>query len=79
MVIGDWYVAGWDGAWGSRDGGRFHYISDPELRRDDRAVVYHVDMGRSSVAAIEDLIRRLEGFHGEHPIAEVILGRGYLA
>ncbi len=77
-LIGDWYFAGWDGAWGSRDGGRFHYISDPELRRDGRAVVYHVDMGRSAVAAIEDLVRRLEGFHGEYPIRTVLIGRGFL-
>ena len=78
LLIGDWYLSGWDGAWGSRDGGRFHYISDPELRRDGRAVVYHVDLGRASVAAIEDLIRRLEGFHGAHRLHTVLLGRGYL-
>ena len=77
-VIGDWYMAGWDGAWGTRDGGRMHYISDPDVRRDGRALVYHVDMGRASVAAIEDLIRRLEGLHGTHRIAQVILGRGHL-
>jgi Flp pilus assembly protein TadD len=77
-LIGDWYTQGWDGAFGSRDGGRFHYISDPEVRRDGRAVVYHVDLGRASVAAIDDLLRRLEGFHGEHPIRRMILGRGYL-
>lgn len=78
LLIGDWYIAGWDGAWGSRDGGRFHYISDPELRRDNRAVVYHVDMGRASVAAIEDLLRRLEGFHADHPLQTVLIGRGHL-
>ena len=78
-VIGDWYTQGWDGAWGSREGGRFHYISDPEPRRDFRGVVYNVDMGRASVAAIEDLIRRLEGLHGTYPIRQVIVGRGYLS
>lgn len=78
-VIGDWYAAGWNGAWGTRDGGRFHYISDPEPRRDYRGVLYHVDMGRAEVAAIEDLLRRLEGLHGEHPIRQVLIGRGFLA
>jgi tetratricopeptide (TPR) repeat protein len=78
-LIGDWYIAGWDGAWGTKDGGRMHYISDPDIKRDGRGVVYHVDMGRASVAAIEDLIRRLEGFHGSWPIRQVIIGRGYLS
>lgn len=77
-LMGDWYMAGWDGAWGTKDGGRMHYISDPDVRRDGRAVVYHVDMGRSAVAAIEDLLRRLEGLHGTHRIEQVIFGRGYL-
>jgi tetratricopeptide (TPR) repeat protein len=77
-LIGDWYLAGWNGAFGSRDAGRLHYISDPEVRRGGRAVVYHVDMGRASVAAIDDLLRRLEGFHAEHRIARMIIGRGYL-
>ncbi|MDP2312398.1 MAG: tetratricopeptide repeat protein [Pseudomonadota bacterium] len=78
-IMGDWYMAGWDGAWGTKDGGRMHYISDPDVRRDGRAVVYHVDMGRAAVAAVEDLLRRLEGLHGTHRIKQVILGRGYLA
>ncbi len=77
-LIGDWYRSGWDGAFGSKDAGRMHYISDPELRRGGRAVVYNVDMGRASVAAIEDLLRRLEGFHGEHRIRRMVIGRGYL-
>lgn len=77
-LIGDWYWAGWDGAWGTKDGGRMHYISDPEIKRDGRGIVYHVDMGRASVAALEDLIRLLEGFHSSWPIRQVIIGRGYL-
>lgn len=77
-VVGDWYAAGWDGAFGSKDAGRLHYISDPEPRRDGRGVVYHVDMGRASLDAIEDLLRRLYVLHGQHPIARVLIGRGFL-
>ncbi|MFN7144476.1 MAG: tetratricopeptide repeat protein [Myxococcota bacterium] len=77
-VVGDWYLAGWNGAFGTKDAGRLHYISDPEVKRDGRAVVYHVDMGRAEVAAIEDLLRRLEGLHASRPIEQVVVGRGYL-
>ncbi len=75
-VIGDWYRQGWDGAFGTADGQRFHYVSDPEPRREGRAVVYHVDLGRSRVEAIDALLRRLEVLHASHAIAEVLLGRG---
>lgn len=77
-VIGDWYMRGWDGEFGSKDGHRLHYISDPEPRRGGRGVVYNVDMGRSRLDAIDDLMRRLEVLHGQHPIAKVVIGRGHL-
>jgi tetratricopeptide (TPR) repeat protein len=77
-VVGDWYLRGWDGAFGDADGRRFHYISDPEPRRDGRAVTYHCDLGRARVEAIDDLVRRLGVLHASRPIGRVILGRGYL-
>ncbi len=77
-VVGDWYTAGFDGRWGSREGGRFHYVSDPEPRRGGRGVVYHVDLGRAGVECIDDLIRRLIVLHASAPIQRVVLGRGFL-
>lgn len=78
-VIGDWYLHGWNGAFGSREAGRFHYISDPDIKRDGKGVIYHVDMGRASLDAIDDLLRRLVVLHQEHPIRQVIFGRGHLS
>lgn len=77
-LIGDWYARGFDGAFGDGDGRRFHYVSDPEPRRDGAGVVYHVDLGRARVDAIDDLVRRLSVLHASHPIARVVIGRGYL-
>lgn len=77
-LMGDWYMAGWDGAFGTRDGGRLHYISDPDPKRDGRGVTYHVDCGRARVDAIDDLLRRLEGLHSQFRIARVLIGRGFL-
>jgi tetratricopeptide (TPR) repeat protein len=77
-VIGDWYAAGWNGAFGSRDAGRFHYVSDPEVRRAGRAVVYHVDMGRASLDSVDDLIRRLTVLNERRRITRVLVGRGFL-
>lgn len=76
--IGDWYARGWDGAFGSKDAGRMHYISDPQPSREGRAVTYHVDMGRASLEAIEDLLRRLHVLHDRHAIKRVLIGRGFL-
>ncbi len=76
-AIGQWFSAGFNGAFGAKDQGRFHYISDPELR--GSAAVYHVDLGRARLDAIDDLLRRLGELHGRHPLRQVILGRGHLA
>lgn len=77
-VVGDWYTAGYNGRFGSAEGHRFHYISDPEAKRNFHAVTYDVDMGRSKVDAIVDLLRRLTVLHDAHPIVRVHIGRGYL-
>jgi hypothetical protein len=76
-LIGEWYRAGYDGAFGTREGGRFHYISDPERVR-SCGVLYHVDLGRAEFRAIEDLVARLSSLHDAHRIARVVLGRGHL-
>ena len=77
-VMGDWYRQGFDGSFGTPDGQRFHYVSDPEIRRNGTAAVYHLDLGRARDEAIDALLRRLAVLHGTHPVAEVVLGRGYL-
>lgn len=77
-VIGAWYESGFNGRFGTRDGGRVHYISDPQPCRGGKGVVYDVDLGRASFLAIEDLLSRLLDLHHRHPIAQVILGRGHL-
>ena len=77
-IVGDWYTAGFNGQFGTRDGHRFHYISDPEAKRNFRAVTYDVDLGRAKIEAIHDLLRRLTVLHEAHPLARVHIGRGYL-
>ena len=75
-VMGQWFSAGFNGAFGAKDQGRFHYISDPELR--DNAAVYHVDLGRARLEAVDDLLQRLGELHALHPLRRLILGRGHL-
>lgn len=77
-VIGAWYTAGFDGAFGTPDGHRFHDISYPAAVRGFLGVTYDVDMGRAELRAIDDLVQRLTHLHARHPIARVIFGRGYL-
>jgi tetratricopeptide (TPR) repeat protein len=76
-VIGDWYTAGYDGAFGSQTRGRLHTISDPE-EVGPGAVLYHVDLGRADQEAIDNLLHRLLVVHDQQPIRCVVLGRGYL-
>lgn len=74
-VVGDWYRAGFDGAFGSTTGGRFHEASDAEPFGRG-VVVYHFDLGRAEVGAVPDLLRRLALLHDRHPISAVLVGRG---
>ena len=75
--IGAWYLEGYNGTWGDRDSGRFHYATDPE-RVGDRAVQYVFDLGRARYEAIEALLHRLVLVHDEHPVSRVLLGGGRL-
>jgi tetratricopeptide (TPR) repeat protein len=77
-LIGDWYHSGYEGAFGTRDAQRFHYVSDPDVKRDGFGVTYTVDLGRARVEGLDDLLRRLVGFHASHPLRALIVGRGYL-
>lgn len=76
-IIGEWYHAGFEGAFGTRSGGRFHYISDPDPVRAG-ALLYHLDLGRADMRAIDDLILRLSTLNQQHRIRRVVLGRGHL-
>jgi tetratricopeptide (TPR) repeat protein len=78
-VIADWYTEGFNGRFGSATGGRFHYISDLEPKRGGRGITFHVDMGRASLLAVEDLLDRLEVLHRVHGVQQVVLGRGHLS
>ncbi len=76
-VIGSWYLDGWNGEYGSKDKGRFHYVTDPEVVG-DRAVSYVFDLGRASYDAIGALMRRLTVLHDTHAIRRVVFGQGRL-
>jgi tetratricopeptide (TPR) repeat protein len=74
-TIGDWYLAGFNGDFGSSDSGRFHYITDPEVIG-KRTVNYRIDLGRSQFDAIPNLLKRLEILHSKTPIDCVLFGQG---
>lgn len=76
-IFGDWYLAGYNGDFGTGDRGRFHYITDPEPVG-ERALSYVVDLGRSEYQAIDALLKRLVILNATHPIRRVLLGNGYL-
>ena len=54
-----------------------HSITDP-MQIGPHTVRYDLDCGRAEVTAIEDLLKRLNVLHGEHPIAGVLIGRGFI-
>ena len=72
-MIADWYIAGYNGDFGTREAGRFHYISDPELVG-DRAVCYTMDLGRAGFDCIRSLMNRLHVLHTQRPIRRVLFG-----
>ena len=76
-VIGDWYGAGFNGAFGTADRGRFHYISDPESPR-GAIITWNVDCGRAEERAVDDLFKRLAVLHARVPLRAVVVGRGYV-
>lgn len=76
-VIGDWYLAGFNGDFGEKEWGRFHFVTDP-MPVGDRAVSYTVDLGRARFEAIEALLNRLSVLHDRRPIRRVLFGEGHL-
>jgi tetratricopeptide (TPR) repeat protein len=76
-TIGDWYTAGFDGAFGSPDRGRFHSITPP-MPIGENGVRYDLDCGRAEANAVDDLLKRLSVLHSSHPIATLMIGRGFV-
>lgn len=77
-VIGEWYLSGWSGAFGTKDEGRLHYVSDLAPVRDGRGYTLHVDCGRARVDAVAALIEALTALHRRWPMERVVIGRGHL-
>ena len=76
-TIGDWYSAGFDGAFGAPDRGRFHSITDPR-QLGPHTVRYDLDCGRAEPAAIDDLLKRLSVLNTSSSIKGVLIGRGFV-
>ncbi|MED5371514.1 MAG: tetratricopeptide repeat protein [Myxococcota bacterium] len=78
-IFATWYTAGFNGQFGEKEKGRFHYISDPIVSRSGRGITFHLDLGRSEERCIEHLLARIDQLHQEVGVVEVLLGRGYLS
>ena len=74
QVMGPWYLAGFNGDFGEKDSGRFHYITDPEPGPHE-TVTYMVDLGRAKYDAILALFRQLMVQHEKTPFRRVLLGQ----
>ncbi len=78
-ILAAWYQAGFDGRFGTKEAGRFHYISDPIVCREGHGVVFNVDLGRASLQSIEHLLAQFDQLHEKVGVVEVLLGRGSLS
>lgn len=76
-LVGGWYLAGYNGDFGTAEKGRFHYVTDLEPVG-ERAVAATFDLGRASFEAVPDLLRRLTVLHDRLPIQRVVFGPGRL-
>jgi hypothetical protein len=74
-ALGSWYLAGFNGEFGDKETGRFHYVTDPDTQG-SRSVTWVVDLGRAKWEAIGDLLRKLGVLHDRHPIQRVLFGEG---
>ncbi len=74
-IVGDWYQAGYNGAFGRGDQGMLHEISDP-IKLADTIVAYYVDCGRAGSESVNELLNRLALHHEKRPITKVLLGKG---
>ena len=76
-LIGQWYLAGYNGEYGTADAGRFHYIGDPEPLN-LTSLGYVVDLGRAQFSAIPALLNKLAVLHDRAPLKRVLFGYGRL-
>ncbi len=76
-IIGDWYSAGFHGQFGTADHGRFHEVSDI-LQNGPGCAHVTIDGGRAELSCLDALLNKLTILHGQHPIAHVLFGRGFL-
>ena len=74
-MIGGWYLNGYNGEFGEKGEGRFHFITDPEAIGGS-GVGYTVDLGRARFDAIPALLNALTVLHGRHRIKRVLFGQG---
>jgi tetratricopeptide (TPR) repeat protein len=74
-TVGDWYLAGFNGEFGEKESGRFHFVTDPEVVG-TRAVTYTFDLGRAAFSAIPALLTRLAVVNDRHAIWRVSFGEG---
>ncbi len=72
-VWAEWYLAGFNGSFGTRDEGRFHYTGDPEPLG-TRGIEFVVDMGRARTDAVAALLGRLAAVRDRTGIVCVVLG-----
>lgn len=76
-LIGSWYLAGYNGDFGTQESGRFHYATDLESVG-DTSIAGTFDLGRAKFDAIEDLLKRLTVLHDKRAIRRVLFGPGRL-
>jgi len=76
-LVGGWYLAGYNGDFGTAESGRFHYATDLEDVRDS-ALAGVFDLGRAKFDAIDDLLKRLTVLHDRFPVKRVLFGQGRL-
>ncbi len=76
-VLAAWFMAGWDGAFGESEKGRFHEVVPP-IPSGPGGITVYVDLGRAEMSAITDLWKRLTELHASQPLRAVMLGRGFV-
>lgn len=76
-LIGGWYLAGYNGDFGTPEQGRFHYATDLEPVGDS-GLAGTFDLGRASFDAIGDLLKRLTVLHDKMAVRRVLFGPGRL-
>jgi len=76
-LLGDWYLRGFEGEFGEKTRGFFHFLSEP-FAIGDYGLRYEVDLGLSGMDAIHALFETLTRLHQEEPIQVAVFGDGAL-